>query len=100
MGDSVFIGVVPAKWTIVANMKFTNSSAGGWAYHYMGQKCHNTKAESYGESYSSGDAIRVVFDLTRNTIEFFKNTKSCGIAYRNVKGKFANCHNKQMRLFY
>jgi hypothetical protein len=52
---------------------------------YSGLKISNGDSrEEYNSPSKKGDIIQVDVDLTRRTIEYFRNGESLGIAYRNL----------------
>ncbi len=54
---------------------------------YDGGKMHNSgSSERYGAGFDAGDKVTCRVDLGKGTIEFAKNGKWQGVAYKNVKG--------------
>ena len=80
------IGAVPIEFNIEADRHWIGSQH-SWSYiGGTGGKCHNSgKSVSYGEKYKEGDVISVLLDFDNGTIEFFKNGKSQGIAFKSLK---------------
>jgi hypothetical protein len=57
----------------------------GYTYKKDGTKCvNNTSGTSYGATYTTNDVIGVAIDLDSNTIEFFKNGTSQGVAFTSI----------------
>ena len=52
----------------------------GWS----GQKWNNNSNQGYGATFGGTDVIGVKFDRDTNTVEFFKNGVSQGVAYTNI----------------
>jgi hypothetical protein len=88
------IGVTSGKWYYEATMGgnpspglqwigINTSDYGSGAYirgyrNDNGQYYNGSAWSSYGATYASGDVIGIAFDLTSQTIEFFKNGTSQG----------------------
>ena len=53
-------------------------ATGQFGYMSTGQKYVDGTASAYGASYTAGDVIGVVIDITNNLIEFFKNGTTQG----------------------
>jgi len=60
----------------------------GVAYLSNGQKMTDSTYFDYGEPYGVGDVIGVAVDMENNTVEFFKNGISQGIALTGLTGVF------------
>ena len=52
---------------------------------YMGHKTSIGGTESYGEGFQGGDTMEIVLDMDKAEISFYKNGKSPGVAFENVK---------------
>ena len=61
---------------------------GSWGYiGGTGGKCHQVAtSKPYGEPFGAGDVIAILCDFDQNTIEFFKNGVTQGVAFRNLQG--------------
>ncbi len=84
----VIVGVVPASFTCTGQKQWVGA-AESWGYiGGTGGKCFNEpKSIPYGEEFGLvGDIIRVVCDFDAGTIEFWKNARSQGVAFTNLKG--------------
>lgn len=81
------IGVVPGSLDCT-NVKQWVGTGGSWGYIAgSGGKCQNSpRCIPYGETYGLGDVIGIYIDLDEGTIEFLKNGKEQGIAFKDVKG--------------
>ena len=59
--------------------------ANGYSYRANGAKINNSvNTAGYGATYGAGDVISVLLDQVNNTIEFWKNGASQGIAYSSI----------------
>jgi hypothetical protein len=69
------------------------TGAGGWCYvGGGGNKAYNkSSSDAYGEKFIAGDVVGVSLDFDRKTIEFFRNGKSQGVAFDNLKGPVYAC---------
>lgn len=82
MTDTATIGL---GRSFTQTIGFTNE---GVAYNSTGQKMTNNALSDYGEPYGIGDVIGVAVDMENNTVEFFKNGISQGIALTGLTGVF------------
>eukprot|EP01006_Ploeotia_vitrea_P052211 TRINITY_DN67660_c9_g12_i2.p1 TRINITY_DN67660_c9_g12~~TRINITY_DN67660_c9_g12_i2.p1 ORF type:complete len:1039 (+),score=601.97 TRINITY_DN67660_c9_g12_i2:75-3191(+) len=82
------IGVVPAKFPRKGKAKEWVGAHGSWGYIAgTGGKCHNVaKSQPYGHKYGADDVVSVALDFDERTIEFFKNGRTQGVAFRNLQG--------------
>jgi len=55
-----------------------------YVYVFSGVKYNNNSSASYGASYTSGDIIGVALDLDGDTLTFYKNGSSQGVAYSSL----------------
>ena len=55
-----------------------------YVYINNGNKYNNNSSASYGASYTSGDIIGVALDLDADTLTFYKNGSSQGVAYSSL----------------
>jgi len=82
----VIVGVVPQSFDVKETGWLGSQSSWGYIAG-TGGKCHNEgKSEDYGEKYGHRDVITVELDFDNKTITFYKNGKSQGVAFRNLKG--------------
>jgi len=83
---SICIGAVPIEFNIEADRHWIGSQH-SWSYIAgTGGKCNNSgKSVNYGEKYKEGDVVSVLLDFDNGTIEFFKNGKSQGVAFKSLK---------------
>eukprot|EP01041_Mallomonas_annulata_P009470 gene9470-19665_t len=61
----------------------------GFGYGGTGKRSYNRAFENYGESYGNGDIIGCSIDIENNVIEYSKNEKQLGIAFKfpnNIQG--------------
>ncbi len=73
-----YIGLSDDSWTGVdGSWSFSQT----FVYITDGRSGGNGTSKSYGATYTAGDTIGIAFDVTGNTIEFFKNNTSQGVAY-------------------
>ena len=64
------------------------TEADSWIYRsYDGNKFNNYTNSAYGATFTAGDKISVLLDKDNNTLEFWKNGVTQGVAYTNVTGK-------------
>ena len=63
-------------------------SQGSWGYIAgTGGKCRDVpKSVAYGKKYGNNDVIKCEVDSNKGTIEFYRNGKSQGTAFKNLKG--------------
>jgi hypothetical protein len=55
---------------------------GGWVYQgTTGNKMNNNSSVAYGATYTNNDVIGVALDMDGNTLTFYKNGVSQGVAY-------------------
>lgn len=55
---------------------------GGWVYQGVtGNKTNNGSTVAYGSTYTNNDVIGVALDMDGNTLTFYKNGVSQGVAY-------------------
>eukprot|EP01121_Diplochlamys_sp_Union-15-3_P022818 TRINITY_DN982_c0_g1_i5.p1 TRINITY_DN982_c0_g1~~TRINITY_DN982_c0_g1_i5.p1 ORF type:complete len:213 (-),score=34.74 TRINITY_DN982_c0_g1_i5:78-716(-) len=59
----------------------------GFCYRSEGNKSPPAHGIEYGESYGTGDVIGIVLNADDGEMEFFKNGKSQGIAFNDVRLK-------------
>ena len=55
-----------------------------YSYGYVGKKLSHLKGEYYGSYFNPGDVIRMILNVQNQTLEYFVNDKSQGIAYKNI----------------
>lgn len=81
------VGVAPVNYKVSADKRWAGAQK-SWAYIAgNGGKVYNTgRHSSYGAKYKAGDVIGVLLDFDAKTIEFYKNGKSQGIAFKNLVG--------------
>ena len=86
-------GVVPIDFDSSSDKIWVGAQS-SWSYiSGTGGKCHATsQSTSYGERYSSGDSITILLDFGENSIEFFKNGESQGIAFTNCEAMQSGCY--------
>jgi len=90
------LGVVPIEYDITSDKVWVGAQS-SWSYIAgTGGKCFNSaQSNSYGERYSTGDKIAIVLDFKAQSIEFFKNGESQGIAFEDCEslnsGVYAAC---------
>jgi len=80
-GGQVYVGI--SNNPQAAGLGTYNAPAYGLGYYYgsSGQFFNNSyTGASYGASYTTGDVIGVAFNATSNTITFYKNGVSQGVA--------------------
>lgn len=67
------------------------SDANGWCYLNLdGQKYHGSVVgTAYGDTWTQGDVISVVYDKTAQTISFWKNGIDQGIAFSSTSSSLA-----------
>merc|ERR1719410_2069413 len=82
----ICIGAVPMTFKVDADRHWIGSQH-SWSYiSGTGGKCHNSgKSQNYGDSYAEGDVVSMLLNFDNQTIEFFKNGKSQGIAFKDLK---------------
>lgn len=85
--NSIGVGVVPVNYKPCEGKIIGIQDDTSCCYYTIGSKFCGKGQESYaaGESYGAGDVVAVELDFTKATISFFKNDKSLGVAYRNLK---------------
>ena len=72
----------------VAPSTYDNESTGRIGYRNDGQKIDETNSlSSYGATYQSGDTIGVAFDADADTLEFYKNGVSQGVAFTGMAAR-------------
>jgi hypothetical protein len=80
-----YIGICNQTWQLT-------DGSWGWdqifAYVTDGRAGGNGAAAAYGATYTAGDTIGVAFDVTGNTITFYKNGTSQGAAFTGLTGIF------------
>eukprot|EP01084_Bolivina_argentea_P245807 411459_1 len=81
----ICIGAVPIEFKIEHDRHWIGSQH-SWSYiGGTGGKCYNSgKSLNYGDPYGENDIISVLINFENLTIEFFKNGKSQGIAFKNL----------------
>jgi hypothetical protein len=89
--------------------KYYLGTGGGYCYN-GGQQIYdaytNKNGTNYGESFNANDRIGVLLNLNERTIEFYKNSKSLGVAFTNIQGTvfypaIQICHNgEQIQGFF
>ena len=57
------------------------SDALGWAYRSDGNKFNNNTATGYGATFTTNDVIGIAWDADANSITFYKNGASQGVAF-------------------
>ena len=73
------MGVCDALGTL-ANA--SRGAPGGWVYQgTTGNKANNNSYVAYGATYTNNDVIGVALDMDGNTLTFYKNGVSQGVAY-------------------
>ena len=86
----ILVGVIPSNVTqfdgIGDGRYFCSKRLKGWAYVAgEGLKCYaDGFGDSYGETYTKNDIIKCQLNFDDKTIEFYKNNKSQGIAFKNL----------------
>ena len=84
------IGIVNIKSfkNIKKRVGETNDSYG--YYLRDGKACNNDKIKMYGEQIMINDIITCEYNTNNNSLGFYINGDSLGIAYKNIKnGKYA-----------
>eukprot|EP01083_Nonionella_stella_P185153 674319_1 len=81
----ICIGAVPIEFKIKADRHWIGSQK-SWSYIAgTGGKCHNSgKSIKYGATFGDKDVISVLLNFDEHNIEFFKNGKSQGIAFKDL----------------
>lgn len=59
-----------------------------WSYRNDGQKMTGGTASAYGASYTAGDTISLLLDLSAGTLVFYKNGTTQGTAFSSLSGTF------------
>lgn len=82
-------GVMQIGW-VTCNSKFSPGQGVGDtpdSYGFDGSRVRkwNVTAEDYGEKWEEGDVIGCCIDLDEGCIEFFRNGRSMGLAYRRIQ---------------
>ena len=73
------MGVADALGTL-ANA--SRNQPGGWVYQgTTGNKMNNNSSVAYGSTYTNNDVIGVALDMDGDTLTFYKNGVSQGVAY-------------------
>eukprot|EP01083_Nonionella_stella_P085800 238030_1 len=86
------VGLVPSVYNSSKDIVWgnpRNGRRGGWTYNSRdGHKDSALleKSRKYGETFGTGDVIRVAVDFTAHTVIFSKNGISQGVAFSNVVG--------------
>eukprot|EP00475_Leptophrys_vorax_P013904 TRINITY_DN20251_c0_g2_i5.p1 TRINITY_DN20251_c0_g2~~TRINITY_DN20251_c0_g2_i5.p1 ORF type:complete len:713 (+),score=169.67 TRINITY_DN20251_c0_g2_i5:527-2665(+) len=88
--NGVIVGVAPSYFHSLSSSagiggSILGLSGSGWGYvSASGEKLSPLNlSEPYGEPFKEGDAIQCRIDPAMNTIEFFKNGMSQGVAFSN-----------------
>ncbi|KAJ6248100.1 aryl hydrocarbon receptor [Anaeramoeba flamelloides] len=84
--NSVGVGIT-GSFTKLAGHK----SPQGYMCFNNGHKFHKSKGELYCPKWARGDIIIVKADLNNRTVEFIRNNKNLGIAYRNIPERINFC---------
>ncbi|XP_034235683.1 E3 ubiquitin-protein ligase RNF123-like isoform X2 [Thrips palmi] len=82
-------GVMQIGW-VTSNSKFGPGQGVGDtfdSYAFDGSRVRkwNISAEDYGEKWEEGDIIGCCIDLDEGCLEFFRNGRSMGVAYRKIQ---------------
>lgn len=82
-------GVMQLGWCTI-NCKFTFEEGVGDtkdSYSYDGSRLRkwNIRTQKYGEAWLAGDVITCALDCDNGTMTFYRNGKSMGEAFKNVK---------------
>lgn len=87
-GTSGFIGIgLSARDVLLTRLPGWESRS--WAYHADDGHAFagSGVGDHYGPTYTTGDTIGCLWDLTDGTVTFTKNGKSLGEAFKNVTGE-------------
>ncbi|GAB0490065.1 hypothetical protein MMPV_001295 [Pyropia vietnamensis] len=87
-GESGFIGIGLSARDVLLT-RLPGWEARSWAYHADDGHAFagSGSGDSYGPTYTTGDTIGCLWNLTDATVTFTKNGKSLGVAFRNVTGE-------------
>ena len=85
--DSIVIGIDESKCKWISDwygehQTTTNYGYSSDGYRYSGA---STKAERWGESYTTDDVITMELNLSTKTLNYYKNDKYLGCAFENIK---------------
>ena len=83
-GPNYLLGIGTAS-APTSNGSIVGVSGGAvsWGYNGGGSKFHNGGATAYGAGFNAGDVIGVALDKDADTITFYKNGVSQGIAFNS-----------------
>jgi len=82
----IIVGVVSKKFGIRPDQCLGKLGLESWAYSRMGTVSCGRGWDVYAfhQAYGEGDIITVTLDFDDKTVEFFKNGKALGIAFKNL----------------
>ena len=82
--DPIKIGVIESKH-IITNRKEISDYINSYGYYSNGEKSwYNNNYIEYGDGFDKNDIIKCVLNLNNQTIEFYKNGISNGIAFKDI----------------
>jgi len=66
--------------------QYLSHSASGWAYFNQGIRAHQSGAanDHFGQAFSTGDVIGVLFDSDKGQLFFFRNRVNLGLCFSNI----------------
>jgi len=87
IGKSIVIGAVPVRFVVTKKILGPERNGiSSWAYS-RGGSVYRGQWDAYAgrTTYGTGDVITVELDFVRETVTFFKNGVSLGVAFTNLK---------------
>eukprot|EP01084_Bolivina_argentea_P192111 329864_1 len=85
IGAYAFCIGISSEYSINSNITFCeNKGSNNYSYNRSGQKVSKYRYSKYGELWSNGDVIGIKLDLKERQVEFYRNRKSQGIAFKNI----------------
>eukprot|EP01084_Bolivina_argentea_P243075 407567_1 len=84
-GDRMFIGISSKYCDNYEGCFDWDHESIHYSYSINGNKRSKWESIKYGEKWSNGDIIGIKLDLIEKEIEFCRNGKSQGIAFKNIK---------------
>jgi len=82
----IIVGVVSKRFGIRPDQCLGKLGLESWAYSRMGTVSCGRGWDVYAfhQGYGEGDIITITLDFNDNTVEFFKNGKALGVAFKNL----------------
>ena len=83
--DDSCTGIATESANLSGTTGYLGSDAHGYVYFgHNGQKYHNNTGSSYSQQFGNGDVIGVLYNGINNTLSYYKNGVSLGIAFSSL----------------